>query len=100
MLKNLKKCPIKLCEHPEEGAIHIARYIALAIRQKQQDNQYLVLGLATGSSPIKVYNELVRMHREEASHLKNVVTFNLDEYFSHETRCTPVVCAIHARIPL
>ena len=54
MLKKFEKMPIKLCVDPEEGALHIARYIALAIRQKQQDNQYLVLGLATGSSPIRV----------------------------------------------
>ena len=81
MLKKFEKMPIKLCVDPEEGALHIARYIALAIRQKQQDNQYLVLGLATGSSPIKVYNELVRMHREEGLSFKNVVTFNLDEYY-------------------
>ncbi len=81
MLKKFEKMPIKLCVDPEEGALHIARYIALAIRQKQQDNQYLVIGLATGSSPIKVYNELVRMHREEGLSFKNVVTFNLDEYY-------------------
>ena len=39
-----------------------------------------VLGLATGSSPIRVYEELVRMHQEEGLSFKNVVTFNLDEY--------------------
>jgi glucosamine-6-phosphate deaminase len=40
------------------------------------------LGLATGSSPIKVYEELVRMHNEDKLSFKNVVTFNLDEYYS------------------
>jgi len=40
-----------------------------------------VLGLATGSSPIKVYEELVRMHEEEDLSFANVVTFNLDEYY-------------------
>ena len=40
-----------------------------------------VLGLATGSSPIKVYEELVRMHKEEGLSFKNVITFNLDEYY-------------------
>jgi glucosamine-6-phosphate deaminase len=39
------------------------------------------LGLATGSSPIKVYQELVRMHKEEGLSFKNVITFNLDEYY-------------------
>ncbi|MBK8699637.1 MAG: glucosamine-6-phosphate deaminase [Saprospiraceae bacterium] len=80
-LKSFEKIPIKLWINPEEGAIHIARYIALCIRQKQQDNENIVLGLATGSSPIKVYNELVRMHREEGLSFANVITFNLDEYY-------------------
>lgn len=80
-LKSFEKIPIKMWDNPDDGAIHIARYIALCIRQKQQENDHLVLGLATGSSPIKVYNELVRMHREEGLSFQNVVTFNLDEYY-------------------
>ncbi len=80
-LKTFEKIPIKFWENPDDGALHIARYIALCIRQKQQDNEHIVLGLATGSSPIKIYNELVRMHREEGLSFANVVTFNLDEYY-------------------
>lgn len=80
-LKTFEKIPIKFWENPDDGAIHIARYIALCIRQKQQDNENIVLGLATGSSPIKIYNELVRIHREESLSFSNVITFNLDEYY-------------------
>lgn len=80
-LKTFEKIPIKLWDNPDDGAIQIARYIALCIRQKQQENEHIVLGLATGSSPIKIYNELVRMHREESLSFKNVITFNLDEYY-------------------
>lgn len=40
-----------------------------------------MLGLATGSTPIKLYKELVRLHKEEGLSFKNVITFNLDEYF-------------------
>ncbi len=80
-LKEFEKIPVKIWETPEEGSIHIARNIALAIRQKQQENEHLVLGLATGSSPIKLYNELVRMHKEEGLSFHNVITFNLDEYY-------------------
>lgn len=80
-LKEFEKIPIKIWHSPEEGAIHIAKYISLRIRQKQQDNEMVVLGLATGSSPIKIYNELVRMHKEEGLSFANVVTFNLDEYY-------------------
>ncbi|MBK9564033.1 MAG: glucosamine-6-phosphate deaminase [Saprospiraceae bacterium] len=80
-LKTFEKIPIKLWDSPDEGAVQIARYIALCIRQKQQENENLVLGLATGSSPIKIYNELVRLHREEGLSFYNVITFNLDEYY-------------------
>ncbi len=59
----------------------VAHEIAALIRYKSGRNQKCVLGLATGSSPIKVYDELVRMHREEGLSFKNVVCFNLDEYY-------------------
>lgn len=80
-LKTFEKIPIKIWDNADEGAINIARYIALRIKQKQQDNEHIVLGLATGSSPIKVYNELVRIHKEEGLSFYNVITFNLDEYY-------------------
>ena len=40
-----------------------------------------VLGLATGSTPVMVYRELVRMHKDESLSFRNVITFNLDEYY-------------------
>lgn len=80
-LKSVEKIPTKIWESAEEGSTHIARSIALAIRQKQQEGENIVLGLATGSTPIQIYNELVRMHKEEQLSFKNVITFNLDEYF-------------------
>ena len=57
----------------------VAQEIADGIRNCKAE--YYVLGLATGSSPIGVYKELVRLHRKEGLSFKNVVTFNLDEYF-------------------
>lgn len=80
-LKSVEKIPTKIWESADEGSKHIARSIALAIRQKQQEGENIVLGLATGSTPIQIYNELVRMHKEEKLSFKNVITFNLDEYF-------------------
>ncbi|MBP9875066.1 MAG: glucosamine-6-phosphate deaminase [Haliscomenobacter sp.] len=79
--KSLEKLPTKVWPEAKEGSIHVARSIALAIRQKQQDGEHIVLGLATGSSPIQVYQELVRMHKEEGLSFSNVITFNLDEYY-------------------
>ncbi|MEN2488763.1 glucosamine-6-phosphate deaminase [Flavobacterium sp. B11] len=68
-------------ESSQEASILVAREIANLIQRKSELNEHCVLGLATGSSPIKVYEELVRMHREEGLSFENVVTFNLDEYY-------------------
>ena len=60
----------------------VAAEIADLIRQKEKERKKCVLGLATGSSPIKVYEELITLHKKEGLSFKNVVTFNLDEYYS------------------
>ncbi len=80
-LKNFEKIPVRIWADAREASRYVAQSIALAIRQKQQDGEKIVLGLATGSTPIKVYEELVRMHKEEGLSFRNVVTFNLDEYY-------------------
>ncbi|MGZ8379190.1 MAG: glucosamine-6-phosphate deaminase [Gemmatirosa sp.] len=59
----------------------VAGRLAALIREKQSRGERAVLGLATGSTPIGVYRELIRMHREEGLSFANVVTFNLDEYY-------------------
>ncbi|MEP3836161.1 MAG: glucosamine-6-phosphate deaminase [Algibacter sp.] len=68
----------------QEASIIVAQEIADLIKGKQASNTHCVLGLATGSSPIKVYEELVRMHKEDGLSFANVVTFNLDEYYPME----------------
>ncbi|MFZ8960118.1 MAG: glucosamine-6-phosphate deaminase [Flavobacteriaceae bacterium] len=68
-------------DSPTEGSNAIAHAIAALIRKKQEKNKTCVLGLATGSSPLSVYRELVRLHKEEGLSFKNVITFNLDEYY-------------------
>ncbi|MGC1514193.1 MAG: glucosamine-6-phosphate deaminase, partial [Maribacter sp.] len=67
-----------------EASIQVAQEIANLIKKRQGQKRNCVLGLATGSSPIRVYEELVRMHKEEGLTFKNVVTFNLDEYLPME----------------
>ncbi|SHG91619.1 glucosamine-6-phosphate deaminase [Flavobacterium fluvii] len=71
----------EIFNNSSEASIIVAQEIAQLIKSKQEKNKSCVLGLATGSSPIKVYEELVRMHKEEGLSFKNVVTFNLDEYY-------------------
>lgn len=62
----------------------VAREIADLIKVKQAQKQPCILGLATGSSPKGLYAELVRLHNEEGLSFKNVITFNLDEYYPIE----------------
>ncbi len=74
---------VEFPNHIEASAV-VAAEIAALIRQKKKAGKPCVLGLATGSSPIRVYDELVRLHKEEELSFKHVVTFNLDEYYPME----------------
>ncbi|RLD73361.1 MAG: glucosamine-6-phosphate deaminase, partial [Bacteroidetes bacterium] len=67
-----------------EASKIVAHEIADLIKEKAKQNKNCVLGLATGSSPIDVYEELVRMHQDEGLSFKNVISFNLDEYYPME----------------
>jgi len=64
-----------------DGSKAVAREIADLITKKKNKKENCVLGLATGSSPITIYEELVKIHRNEGLSFKNVITFNLDEYY-------------------
>ncbi len=79
--KSFEKIPTIIFESAELGAAKVAQEIATLIREKEQDNQPAVLGLATGTTPIELYDELVRLYKEEGLSFKNVVAFNLDEYY-------------------
>ena len=65
----------------DEACIAVANEIANLIRYKQHKGHNAVLGLATGATPKKLYKALVRLHEEEGLSFKNVVVFNLDEYY-------------------
>lgn len=62
-------------------ARHAAHMIARLIRERSELGQTTVLGLATGSTPVGTYRELIRLHREEALDFSHVVVFSLDEYY-------------------
>lgn len=80
--KKFEKINTIIHESSENASLFVARELANSITQRQKQGKKFVLGLATGSTPIKVYEYLVRLHREEGLSFKNVITFNLDEYFS------------------
>lgn len=75
------KVPTVRFESSEDTGRYVAHVIAETIRRHNGDDRPTVLGLATGSTPIGVYRELIRMHREEGLDLSRVTTFNLDEYW-------------------
>lgn len=78
---SFERIPVKIYPTIKEGSKFIAAEIAKLIKEKQAKGEKCVLGLATGSSPKTMYAELVRLHKEEGLSFKNVVTFNLDEYY-------------------
>jgi len=81
---SFERIPTKIFPDSEHASKVAAAEIATIIRNKDKDGQKTVLGLATGSTPKKVYQELIRLHREEGLSFKNVYTFNLDEYHPME----------------
>ncbi len=72
---------VRLCANVERSVEHVATVIAETIRSANADGRPCVLGLPTGRTPIAVYNQLVGWHRAGKLSFKNVITFNLDEYF-------------------
>jgi glucosamine-6-phosphate deaminase len=84
MVDSFEKIPVKIFPNALLGSRYAAEEIARTIREKEAQNKPCVLGMATGSTPIYLYAELVRMHREEGLSFKNVITFNLDEYYPIE----------------
>lgn len=71
-------------DNSTSASVAVAKEIANLIQLKQENNESCILGLATGSSPKGLYAELVRMHKEEGLSFKNVISFNLDEYYPME----------------
>ncbi|WP_234736979.1 glucosamine-6-phosphate deaminase [Tellurirhabdus bombi] len=79
-----EKIPTNIYADAKAASRAVAKEIAELIRTKQRENKPCVLGLATGSSPKTVYAELIRIHREEGLSFRNVISFNLDEYYPME----------------
>lgn len=76
-----EKIPTTVYSSVAEACKKVAAEIADLIREKQRRGEQAVLGLATGATPKKIYAELIRLHKEEGLSFKNVVAFNLDEYY-------------------
>jgi glucosamine-6-phosphate deaminase len=81
MVDSFEKIPVKIYPDLKAGSKAVAKQVADFIREKQKKKEKCVLGLSTGSTPKTFYAELVRMHKEEKLSFKNVIAFNLDQYY-------------------
>ena len=79
--REVEKIKTSIWQDAKQGSVQIAKMIAQAISDKNEKGEKIVLGLSTGNSPILVYKELVRLHKEEGLSFKNVISYNLDEYY-------------------
>lgn len=77
----LERLPTIIYPDSEQAAVAVAHDVARLIRERAGQGRTAVLGLATGSTPTRLYEELVRLHLEEGLSFANVVSFNLDEYY-------------------
>ncbi len=78
----IEKIAVSVFPNRDKGSVFVASQIASIIRENNEKGKRTVLGLATGSSPLVIYKELIRLHKEEGLSFENVVSFNLDEYYS------------------
>src|ERR1700690_3622520 len=78
--KEIEKIPVRIFEGSEAASLFVANEITDLIKLSRKEGRNCVLGLATGSTPTRLYAELVKAHQSGLS-FKNVITFNLDEYY-------------------
>ncbi len=80
-LTQLENIPTRIYSSADAACETVADAISQLITERNAANKTTVLGLATGSTPVRLYRELIRRHREEGLSFANVITFNLDEYY-------------------
>ncbi len=74
------RIPTLVFTSSSQASRHVAVMIESLIRQNNSAGQHTVLGLPTGSTPVGIYRELIRLHKEAGLDFARVITFNLDEY--------------------
>lgn len=81
LAESYEKIPTHIFDNSAAAAKALAAEVRQLIEERARQGKNVVLGLATGSTPVPYYRELIRLHREEGLSFKNVLTFNLDEYY-------------------
>lgn len=80
-LSRYEKMPLEIFEQAEVASVEVANDLVAALKKSQAEKKPFILGLPGGSSPVMVYEELVRRHKEEGVSFKNVVVFNIYEFY-------------------
>lgn len=80
-LARYEKLPVAIYEEARRAAKKVANDIVEEMLQKQKKGEHFVLGVSGGTSPLPVYEELVRQHREKNVSFKNLVVFNTYEFY-------------------
>tara|TARA_B110000208_G_scaffold19943_1_gene24789 strand:+ start:11964 stop:13874 length:1911 start_codon:yes stop_codon:yes gene_type:complete len=80
-LTQLERIPAQIYNSADDACQTVADAITDLINERNAANKQTVLGLATGSTPVRLYRELIRRHQKEGLSFANVITFNLDEYY-------------------
>ncbi|MCD8043995.1 MAG: glucosamine-6-phosphate deaminase [Tannerellaceae bacterium] len=81
VLTRYEKIPTTIFESADEGSVAIANEIAAQIRRKQENGENFVLALPGGRSPQSVFKELIRQYKEEHLSFRNVIVFNVYEFY-------------------
>ena len=81
MVDSFEKISCRILPDFKAGSRFAAQEVVSLIKERQSQGKPCVLGLATGSTPKTLYTELIRLHKEEGVSFKNVIAFNLDEYY-------------------
>ena len=80
-LARYEKLPVAIFEEANSASVRVAKDIVNEMMLKQQKGDHFVLGISGGASPLPVYDELVRLHREQNVSFRNLVVFNTYEFY-------------------
>ena len=80
-LARYEKLPVAIYEEAGRAAVKIANDISKELRKKEKEGKPFIFGISGGASPVPVYEELVRLHKEEGLSFKNVVVYNTYEFY-------------------
>ncbi|KYQ89733.1 glucosamine-6-phosphate isomerase [Tieghemostelium lacteum] len=80
--RSKEKLPCYVFKYPDQASRFISNEIITSIKQAESEGRPFVLALSAGSTPTTVYDVLIKLYNDKLVSFKNVITFNIDEYYS------------------